>query len=128
MLAPILIALGMTAFLAATTQAPLTSFIIVMEMIDGRAMVLSLMAAAMLANLIARLISRPLYSTLSSLMIQAAIKTGEPAQRMETAAGDTATAEPPEAGSGPATPSSPEGSDPATPSSPETPPASGSPR
>lgn len=117
MLAPILIALGMTAFLAATTQAPLTSFIIVMEMIDGRAMVLSLMAAAMLANLIARLISRPLYSTLSSLMIQAAIKTGEPAQRMETTAGDTAVAEPPEAGS-----------DPATPPSPETPPASGSPR
>jgi H+/Cl- antiporter ClcA len=82
-LAPILIALGMASFLAATTQAPLTSFIIVMEMIDGRAMVLSLMAAAMLASLIARLISRPLYSTLSSLMIQAALKSGAPAQRVE---------------------------------------------
>ena len=61
-LAPGLIALGMAGFLAAATQAPLTSFIIVMEMIDGRSMVLSLMASAMLASLIARLISRPLYS------------------------------------------------------------------
>jgi H+/Cl- antiporter ClcA len=81
-LAPILIALGMASFLAATTQAPLTSFIIVMEMVDGRAMVLSLMAGAMLASLISRLISRPLYSTLSALMIQAVIKTSEPAQRV----------------------------------------------
>ncbi len=69
-LAPSLIALGMAAYLAAATQAPLTSFIIVMEMINGRSMVLSLMAAAMLASLIARLISRPLYHTLSSLMIE----------------------------------------------------------
>ena len=83
-LAPILIALGMASFLAATTQAPLTSFIIVMEMVDGRAMVLSLMAAAMLASLISRLISRPLYPTLSALMINAAQAAAAPAQRMET--------------------------------------------
>lgn len=69
-LAPGLIAMGMAGFLAATTQAPLTSFIIVMEMIDGRPMVLSLMAAAMLASLISRLISRPLYTTLSTLMMR----------------------------------------------------------
>lgn len=69
-LAPSLIAMGMAGFLAAATQAPLTSFIIVMEMIDGRPMVLSLMAAAMIASLIARLISRPLYSTLSALMMR----------------------------------------------------------
>lgn len=68
-LAPVLIAIGMTAFLAAVTQAPLTSFIIVMEMIDGRALVLSLMAAAMLASLISRLVSRPLYTALSDLMV-----------------------------------------------------------
>ena len=107
-LAPILIALGMAGFLAATTQAPLTSFIIVMEMVDGRAMVLSLMAAAMLASLIARLISRPLYSTLSSLMIQAAIKTGEPAQRVEPtgvgAAEDAATPGAPHANQPPVPP------------------------
>ncbi len=71
-LMPALVALGMASFLAATTQAPLTSFIIVMEMINGRSMVLSLMAAAMLASLISRLICRPLYQTLSELMIQGA--------------------------------------------------------
>jgi H+/Cl- antiporter ClcA len=83
-LAPILIALGMASFLAATTQAPLTSFIIVMEMVDGRAMVLSLMAGAMLASLISRLISRPLYPTLSALMIQAVQAAAKPPKRMET--------------------------------------------
>jgi H+/Cl- antiporter ClcA len=64
-----LIAMGMAAFLAAVTQAPLTAFIIVMEMVDGRAMVLSLMVAAMLASLISRMLSRPLYDTLSAYMI-----------------------------------------------------------
>lgn len=68
-LGPALIAVGMAGFLAAVTQAPLTSFIIVMEMVDGRAMVLSLMAAAMLASLISRMISRPLYSTLADFML-----------------------------------------------------------
>lgn len=67
-MAPMLIAVGMTAFLAAVTQAPLTSFIIVMEMIDGRALVLTLMAAAMLASLLSRLVSRPLYAALSEHM------------------------------------------------------------
>ena len=64
-----LIAMGMAAFLAAVTQAPLTAFIIVMEMVDGRAMVLSLMMAAMLASLLSRMLSRPLYETLSEHMI-----------------------------------------------------------
>ena len=60
-----LIALGMCAFLAAVTQAPITAFIIVMEMVDGHAMVLSLMAAALLSSLVARWFSRPLYSALA---------------------------------------------------------------
>ncbi len=68
-IAPALIAIGMAAFLAAVTQAPLTAFIIVMEMIDGHALVLSLMAAAMLASLISRLIARPLYETLALHMV-----------------------------------------------------------
>ena len=67
--APALIAMGMAAFLAAVTQAPLTAFIIVMEMIDGHAMVLSLMSAAMLASLVSRLIARPLYETLALHMV-----------------------------------------------------------
>lgn len=60
-----LIALGMVGFLAAATQAPLTSFIIVMEMVDGHSMVLSLMACAMVARTIANVISAPLYSVLA---------------------------------------------------------------
>ena len=68
-LGPALIALGMASFLAAVTQAPLTAFIIVMEMVEGHSMVLSLMAAAMLASLIARAISRPLYETLAANLI-----------------------------------------------------------
>lgn len=69
-LSPVLIAMGMAGFLAAVTQAPLTSFIIVMEMIDGRAMVLTLMASAMVASLISRLISRPLYAVLAEHLIR----------------------------------------------------------
>lgn len=65
-----LIAMGMAAFLAAVTQAPLTAFIIVMEMVDGRAMVLSLMMAAMLASLVSRLFSRPLYETLAHHLVK----------------------------------------------------------
>lgn len=71
-LGPALIAMGMAAFLAAVTQAPLTAFIIVMEMVDGHAMVLSLMAAAMLASLVSRMISRPLYETLAQHMVNKA--------------------------------------------------------
>jgi H+/Cl- antiporter ClcA len=60
-----LIALGMVGFLAAATHAPLTSFIIVMEMVDGHSMVLSLMACAMVARTVSRVISAPLYSVLA---------------------------------------------------------------
>jgi len=67
--APTLIALGMAGFLAAVTQAPMTSFIIVMEMVDGHALVLSLMTTAMVASGISRLISAPLYSALADLQL-----------------------------------------------------------
>jgi H+/Cl- antiporter ClcA len=64
-----LIALGMAAFLAAVTQAPLTAFIIVMEMVDGHTLVLSLMASALFASAISRLISTPLYASLAELQL-----------------------------------------------------------
>ncbi|RQO57320.1 chloride channel protein [Paucibacter sp. KBW04] len=67
--APTLIALGMTGFLAATTRAPLTSFIIVMEMVDGHAMVLSLMACALLASAVSKVLSPPLYPTLALMQL-----------------------------------------------------------
>ena len=64
-----LIALGMAGFLTAVTQAPMTSFIIVMEMVDGHAMVLSLMSCALGASLISRWISRPLYGSLTEALL-----------------------------------------------------------
>jgi H+/Cl- antiporter ClcA len=67
--APALIALGMVGFLAAATQAPLTAFIIVMEMVDGHAMVLSLMACALVASMLARIISPPLYPSLARMQL-----------------------------------------------------------
>jgi H+/Cl- antiporter ClcA len=60
----------MVGFLAAVTQAPLTSFIIVMEMIDGHAMVLSLMACALIASGASRLVSVPLYPALAEQHLQ----------------------------------------------------------
>lgn len=67
--APALIALGMAGFLAAATQAPLTAFIIVMEMVDGHGMVLSLMACALIASGVARLLSPPLYAALAAAQL-----------------------------------------------------------
>jgi H+/Cl- antiporter ClcA len=63
--APTIIALGMAGFLAAVTQAPMTAFIIVMEMVSGHDLVLSLMAVALIASGVSRLISQPLYSALT---------------------------------------------------------------
>ena len=68
--APALIALGMAGFLAAVTQAPLTAFIIVMEMVDGHNLVLSLMAGSLIASGVSRLIAVPLYASLSELQLK----------------------------------------------------------
>jgi H+/Cl- antiporter ClcA len=65
-----LIALGMAGFLAAVTQAPMTAFVIVMEMVDGHGLVLSLMACALLASGVSRLVSAPLYSALADLQLK----------------------------------------------------------
>ena len=58
-------ALCMAGFLAGVTQAPITTFIIVMEMIDGHEMVISLMAVTMIASITSKIFSPPLYSTLA---------------------------------------------------------------
>jgi H+/Cl- antiporter ClcA len=57
--------LGMCGFLAGVTQAPLTSFVIVMEMTAQHAMVLPLMITAAIATAMSRLVSRPLYQSLA---------------------------------------------------------------
>ncbi|HET7837064.1 MULTISPECIES: chloride channel protein [Variovorax] len=84
-LRPALIAMGMAGFLAAVTQAPLTAFIIVMEMVDGHSMVLSLMACAMGASLVARMITRPLYEVLADFMVSQAIGAPLPPRQEEPA-------------------------------------------
>lgn len=66
-----LIAIGMVGFLAATTQGPITAFIIVMEMVSGHAMVLSLMATALLCSGVARLLTRPMYLELAAITARA---------------------------------------------------------
>lgn len=78
-----LIALGMVGFLAAATQAPLTAFIIVMEMIDGHAMVLSLMACSLVASGVSQVLSRPLYSTLAQMQLGRIAPAPAPAETVE---------------------------------------------
>ncbi|HEX3378437.1 MAG TPA: chloride channel protein [Paraburkholderia sp.] len=62
---PMLIALAMVGYLAAVTQSPITSFVIVMEMIDCHALVISLMATALIASRVSRLFAPPLYESLA---------------------------------------------------------------
>jgi len=57
--------LGMCGYLAGVTQAPLTSFVIVMEMTAQHAMVLPLMLTAAIATAVSRLVTRPLYQSLA---------------------------------------------------------------
>jgi H+/Cl- antiporter ClcA len=57
--------IGMCAYLAGVTQAPLTSLVIVMEMTSQHTMILPLMAAVASATAISRLLSPPLYRTLA---------------------------------------------------------------
>ncbi|MDE3010765.1 MAG: chloride channel protein [Pseudomonadota bacterium] len=65
-----LIAIGMVAFLAAVTQAPMTAFIVVMEMVDDHHMIFSLMAAALIAVSISRQLSPSLYRALSRAQLR----------------------------------------------------------
>ncbi|MGN6318174.1 chloride channel protein [Trinickia sp.] len=62
---PMLIALAMVGYLAAVTQSPITSFVLVMEMINGHALVISLMATALISSRVARLFAPPLYEALA---------------------------------------------------------------
>jgi H+/Cl- antiporter ClcA len=60
------ILLGMVAYFAGVVQAPITAFVIVLEMTDSNRMALPLMLAALIAYGTARLIgTRPIYHALS---------------------------------------------------------------
>ncbi|WP_058543647.1 chloride channel protein [Pseudomonas fluorescens] len=60
-----IIALCMVGFLAAVTQSPITSAIIVMEMIDSHELVISLMAVALIAKAVSSRMGPELYQQLS---------------------------------------------------------------
>jgi H+/Cl- antiporter ClcA len=57
--------LGMCGYLAGVTQAPLTSFVIVMEMTQQHALLLPLMVSAAIATAVSKLLTPPLYQTLA---------------------------------------------------------------
>lgn len=67
-----IIALCMVGFLAAVTQSPITSAIIVMEMIDSHGLVISLMAVALIAKAVSSRMGPELYQQLARGFLQAA--------------------------------------------------------
>ncbi len=61
-----LIVIGMAAYFAGVVQAPITAFVIVMEMTDKHDMLVPLMLATLLATAVSRLLCpRPLYKALA---------------------------------------------------------------
>ncbi|AOJ09180.1 chloride channel protein [Burkholderia mayonis] len=103
---PMLIALAMVGYLAAVTQSPITSFVIVMEMINGHALVISLMATALIASRVSRFFVPPLYETLAERYLkppQPKPATAAPAPA-PAHAGITAVKMPEDAESAPADP------------------------
>lgn len=68
--------LGMVAYFAGVVQAPITAFVIVMEMTDNHDMLLPLMATALIATGISRLVcNEPLYRALAMPFLKRANAT-----------------------------------------------------
>jgi chloride channel protein, CIC family len=65
------IILGMVAYFSGVTQAPLTTFIIVMEMTDNHTLVLPLMATALIAHGTSRIVCHePLYKAIAERFVR----------------------------------------------------------
>ncbi|CAB3762343.1 chloride channel protein [Paraburkholderia humisilvae] len=60
-----LIALAMVGYMAAVTQSPITAFVIVVEMINGHALVIALMATALVSSRVSAFFTPPLYESLA---------------------------------------------------------------
>ncbi|MCB1446996.1 MAG: chloride channel protein [Rhizobiaceae bacterium] len=74
--------LGMAGYFAGVVQAPMTAFVIILEMTGDHAAVIPLMAVSMLGYLTSRLLSRePLYHGLSRVFIAAAIRARRAADK-----------------------------------------------
>jgi H+/Cl- antiporter ClcA len=98
-----LLVLCMAGFLAAVTQAPITSFIIVMEMVDGYSVVIGLMAVSLLSSGVSRIFSQPLYHTVAKHMIARNMPRPQPSPHSQRQSKAPAlvvpgTVEPPPAG------------------------------
>jgi len=67
--------LGMAGYFAGVVQAPMTAFVIIVEMTDDHRAVIPIMAAAMIGYLVSRLLSpEPIYHGLSRNYVAAAIR------------------------------------------------------
>jgi H+/Cl- antiporter ClcA len=77
-----LIALAMVGYLAAVTQSPITAFVIVMEMVNGHALVISLMATALIASRVSHFFAPPLYETLAERYAPRPLPVAEAAEEM----------------------------------------------
>lgn len=74
--------LGMAGYFAGVVQAPMTAFVIILEMTGDHEAVIPLMAVSMLGYLTSRILSRePLYHGLSRVFIAAAIRTRRAAEK-----------------------------------------------
>ncbi len=88
--------LGMVAYFSGVVQAPITAFVIVMEMTDNHNLLLPLMAAAILGSVSSRLVCRkPLYKALAVGFLER--------QRVVTTMPDAAPVPPEQAGVHPGT-------------------------
>ena len=76
-----LVLIGMAAFLTGVVQAPITAFVIVLEMTNDHAMVIPLMATALIANAASKLLSREgLYLVLSENYVTQVLGASQPAR------------------------------------------------
>jgi H+/Cl- antiporter ClcA len=83
--------LGMAGYFAGVVQAPMTAFIILLEMTGNQTNVIALMATAMLGYGTARILTRePLYHALSRLVLADAIRRSREIERAATAGQGTA--------------------------------------
>ena len=81
------IVLGMVAYFAGVVQAPVTAFVIVIEMTDNHDMIVPLMAASLLAAGCSRIVCRrPLYKALADQFLG---KSGRKKEKVPTEAEET---------------------------------------
>ena len=68
--------LGMAGYFAGVVQAPMTAFVIIVEMTDDHHAVIPIIAAAMIGYLTSRILSRePLYHGLSRVFVATALRS-----------------------------------------------------